>query len=256
MRNNLIPGLLKIAKNNITRGMKNISFFESGKTYYKDKNGSIIEENCLAIIRTGESSHKTIFSDQRKFDFYDLKDDFNSILNEINISEDSIIIKKGANGYHHPGKSASFYLGKNLIAYIGELHPKIVKEFAIKQNVICAEIFYDNLPKKNLDKRKALVLSELQSVNRDFAFYMDDAIEAQEIIKSIKSLKINIIDEINIFDVYQSNQEPLSKKSVAFSVKLQPIQKTLIDEEIEDISNKIIGVIQEKLGGELRNNSQ
>ena len=256
MRNSLIPGLLKTAKNNISRGMKNLSLFESGKIYYKDKDSTIIEENCLAIIRTGESSNKNIFSDQRKFDFYDLKDDFYSILNEINIFEDSIIIKKGAKAYYHPGKSASFYLGKNLIACVGELHPKTIKEFNVKQSVICAEIFYDNLPKKNLEKRKSLILSELQSVNRDFAFYMDDAIESQEIIKSIKSLKINIIDEINIFDVYRNNQDPRCKKSVAFSVKLQPIQKTLIDDEIEDISKKIISVIQEKLGGELRDHSQ
>jgi len=256
MRNSLIPGLLKIAKSNMTRGAKNISFFESGKIYYKDKADETIEENCLTIIRTGESSQKNIFSDQRKFDFYDLKDDFYSILNEISISSDSIITKKGAKEYHHPGKSASFYLGKNLIGYIGELHPKIIKKFGIKQRIICAEIFYDNLPKKNLEKRKPLFLSELQSINRDFAFYIDDGIESQQIIKSIKSLKINILEEINIFDVYKSDQDTSNKKSIAFNVKLQPIQKTLVDEEIEDISNKIINVVKEKLGGELRDSSQ
>lgn len=256
MRNSLMPGLLKIAKNNMTRGAKNISLFESGKIYYKDKTDETIEENCLAIIRTGESSQKNIFSDQRKFDFYDLKDDFYSILNEISISSDSIITKKGAKEFHHSGKSASFYIGKNLIGYIGELHPKIIKKFGIKQSVICTEIFYDNLPKKNLEKRKSLFLSELQSINRDFAFYIDDGIESQEIIKSIKSLKINILEEINIFDVYKSNQDTSNKKSIAFNIKLQPIQKTLVDEEIESISNKIINVVKEKLGGELRDSSQ
>ena len=256
MRNSLIVGLLKIAKSNMTRGVKNISLFELGKIYYKSKADETIENNCLAIIRTGESSQKNIFSDQKKFDFYDLKDDFYSILNDISISLDSIITKKGAKEYHHPGKSASFYLGKNLIGYIGELHPKIIKTFGIKQSVICAEIFYDNLPKKNLEKRKPLFLSELQSINRDFAFYIDDGIESQEIIKSIKSLKINILEEINIFDVYKSDQDTSNKKSIAFNIKLQPIQKTLVDEEIEDISNKIINVVKEKLGGELRDSSQ
>ena len=240
----------------MTRGVKNISLFELGKIYYKSKADETIENNCLAIIRTGESSQKNIFSDQKKFDFYDLKDDFYSILNDISISLDSIITKKGAKEYHHPGKSASFYLGKNLIGYIGELHPKIIKTFGIKQSVICAEIFYDNLPKKNLEKRKPLFLSELQSINRDFAFYIDDGIESQEIIKSIKSLKINILEEINIFDVYKSDQDTSNKKSIAFNIKLQPIQKTLVDEEIEDISNKIINVVKEKLGGELRDSSQ
>lgn len=255
MRNSLISGLLKISKSNMTRGTKNISLFELGKFYYKNKADETVEENCLAILRTGESSQKNIFSVQRKFDFYDLKDDFYSILNEINISEDSIVIKKGAKEYHHPGKSASFYLGKNLIGYVGELHPKIIKEFGIKQSITCAEIFYDNLPKKNLEKRKPLYLPQLQSINRDFAFYIDDNIESQEIIKSIKSLKINILEEINIFDVYKSDKDASNKKSIAFNIKLQPTHKTLVYEEIDLISNQIINFVKKKLGGEIRDDS-
>ncbi len=251
MRNSLIPGLLQTVKNNILKGIKDLSFFEIGKVYY-DHNNSLIERKSLTILRTGYAIDKNIFSKQRKFDFYDLKDDVFSLLDEIKMSPQNIIIHKVDNNIYHPGKSIALYIGKKLIGYVGELHPKILKKFNMKQNVYCGEIFFDNLPNKNLEKRKPMFLSQLQSISRDFAIYIDDDTESNEIIKSIKSLKIDMLESINIFDVYKDPQDTLNRKSVAFSVKLQPKLKTLIDQEIEDISNKIIKVLKQNLNAELR----
>ena len=248
MRCSIIPKLLQISKNNIDKGLRDLSFFEIGKIFHNEME----EENCLTVVRVGNATRKGVFSEQRKFDFYDLKDDLYSLLDEINISDDNLSIKKETTLYYHPGKSASFYIGKKLIAYVGELHPKIINEFGIKEQVCCMELFYDNLPNKNLDKRNPLFLSELPSVNRDFAFFIDDRIEGIEIIKAIKSLKIDVVDDINIFDLYKKKGADGCKKSIAFNVKLQPKDKTLVEEEIENISDKIINVIKEKLGGELR----
>ena len=248
MRCSLIPGLLQISKNNMDRGLKDLSLFEIGKVFHKETK----EENCLAITRIGNAERKGVFLKQRRFDFYDVKDDLYSLLNEINISDDNLLIKKEITSYYHPGKSAAFYIGKKLIAYAGELHPKIINEFEIKDQVYCMELFCDNLPSKSLDKRNPLFLSELPSVNRDFAFFVDDKIEGIDVIKAIKSLKIDLIDEINIFDVYKDDKADGYKKSIAFNIKLEPKDKTLVEEEIENISSKIINVIKEALGGKLR----
>lgn len=253
IRNSLTPGLLKTVKNNILKGIKDLSFFEIGEIYYEHDNSSI-ERKCLTILRTGYAGDKNVFSKQRKFDFYDVKDDFFSLLNEINILPKNIIIHKSENKIYHPGKSIALYIGKKLIGCVGELHPKILKEFNIKQNVYCAEIFFDNLPNKNLEKRKPIYLSQLQSISRDFAIYIDDNIESNEIIKSIRSLKIDMLEDINIFDVYKDPQDALNRKSIAFSFTLQPKVKTLIDQEIEGISNKIINTLKQNLKAELRDN--
>ena len=140
MRNSLILGLLKTVKSNILKGIKDLSFFEIGEVYYGNNN-SLIERKCLTILRTGYAIDKNIFSKQRKFDFYDLKDDVFSLLNEIKMSPQNIIINKVNNNIYHPGKSIALYISKKLIGYVGELHPKILKKFNMKQSVYCGEIF-------------------------------------------------------------------------------------------------------------------
>ena len=252
MRNSLIPNLLKTVKNNIVKGIKNLSFFEVGKIYYNNQDNYLIERNCLSIIRTGYAVDRNVFLKQRKFDFYDLKDDFFSLLNEISISPENITLKREESKIYHPGKSVALYIGKKLIGYVGDLHPKILKEFDIKENVYCLELFLDNLPNRNLEERKPLFLSQLQSVSRDFAFHIDDKIESSEIIKSIRSLKIDTLEDIQIFDIYKNPKDDLNRKSIAFNIKIQPKEKTLVDEEIENISDKIIDVLKEKLGAELK----
>ena len=252
MRCSIIPGLLQIVKNNTAKGQRDLSLFEVGKIFHKDADKEVVESNCLAVVRVGNAIQKNIFSAERKFDFYDAKDDLYALLNEISISEENLIIKKEARSYHHPGKSASFYIGKQLVACVGELHPKATNYFGIKERVNFLELFYDNLPQKNLDKRSSLFLSELQSVSRDFAFFIDDAISSEKLIKAIKSLKIDVLSEVNIFDVYKDTKLDNGKKSIAFNIKLQPKTQTLIEAEIDNISDQIIRVIKESLKGELR----
>ncbi|MFQ3307582.1 MAG: phenylalanyl-tRNA synthetase beta chain [Candidatus Midichloriaceae bacterium] len=251
MRPNLLPGLLKALKTNISNGIKSISFFEEGKIFYKN-NDQIVEKNTLGIVRTGNATDKGVFTKERKFDFYDIKDDVLNILSELNISEKDLIIKKDTPSYYHPGKSAALYLGKRLIALLGEIHPEISKKLDIKNTVYASEILYEDLPNKNMDKRSLFISPELQSINRDFAFFIKSDTESKEVIQAIRSLKNPLITDIKIFDIYHNTQQDINKKSIAFKITIQPKLKTLVTEEIEDISNQVITCITDKLGAELR----
>ena len=251
MRNSLIPGVLKVIQDNILKGLNNFSFFELGKIFYKKDISSIIEEKCLSIARTGRILCQNIFFNTRLFDFYDLKGDVYSALEAVDIPKNSISINKCNEKYYHPSKSISLYAGRKLIAFIGELRFNVLKKFDIKQTVVSAEIFFNNLPKKTI-KNKIFSLSELQSVNKDFSFYINEAFEIKKITKLLKCLKIYITFVVNIIDIYKNNNFVLNKKSITFSTRLQPVGKTLINNEIQDFIKSVIWIIQKKINGEIR----
>ena len=136
-----------------------------------------------------------------------------------------------------------------------ELHPMVLEELDIDVPVVGAEILLENIPeprRKEGATKPLLQMSQFQAVKRDFAFILDEGVEVENIIRAAKSSEKQMITDVNIFDVYQGKGVDEGKKSVAFSVTLQPYDRTLTDLEIEGLSQKIINTIQQKTGGVLR----
>ena len=138
---------------------------------------------------------------------------------------------------------------KVYFAYFGQLHPKIINE------TFGFEIFLDNLVqfKQNNKKiNKSLVLSDFQKSDRDFAFLISKNINAQQLVDAIKNTDTSMIKKIKIFDVYEGENIPSDKKSIALKVTIQSDEKTLNDNELKDISNRIIKSVEEHTGAQLR----
>lgn len=156
--------------------------------------------------------------------------------------------------WYHPGRSGAIKLGHNVLAYFGEIHPATLN--ALKREETCAafEIFLPALPpvKKKSTRKELLRPSPLQPVLRDFAFIVDANVEADKIIRSVKGVDKALITQVQVFDIYQGKGVDTDKKSVAFSVTLQPVEKTLTDEDIAAISQKIIAAVSKDTGGQLR----
>jgi len=134
------------------------------------------------------------------------------------------------------------------LAYVGELHPRIVKEYDVKGPVVAFEIFVDSIP---LPKRKAkskLDLSPYQRVERDFAFVVDKVVTAASLCIAIRNAD-PIIGVTNPFDIFELGD---NKKSIAIRVSLQPKDRTLTEEEIQAVSQKIISAVAQSTGGVLR----
>ncbi len=248
LRSTIIPNLLDSVKNNSNRGYENIALFEIGPVFINQEN---IQNTRISGIRSGLFLEKNAHENSRSVDFFDVKADVLSCLTSIN--PESINYTRNVPKWYHPGKSACMQLGKKLLAYAGEIHPQILKEFDIETNVAVFEIFAENLP---VDKNKAKAkfdISNYQAVVRDFAFIIDDKITSSELIKTISVVNNDLITNINIFDVYKGKGIPENKKSIAFSVRIQPKDHTMSQAEIDDISKKIINEVQSKLGGTIRN---
>ena len=145
---------------------------------------------------------------------------------------------------------------KEVAAYFGELHPNIIKNIDIKtESLVGFEIFLDNLklPEKSLKVQKTkFIFSDFQKSERDFAFTVNKDVNAQDLIDAVSSVDQNLISNIKVFDVYEGNNIPENQKSIAISVTIQSLEKTLNDGDLEKINNLIIKTVENKTGAKIR----
>lgn len=245
MRPSIIPNLLTALKNNSSRGHSNLNLFEIGPVF----NGVAIDKQPIQVagIRSGMAVPKNPHDKERKVDIYDVKADLLAVIDR------NVSLVREAPKYYHPGRSGAVKLGKEILGYFGEIHPKIMKYMDITEAVVGFELTEYALNLRPASK-KALNISKFQIVTRDFAFLVDKNVNAESIIKSIEMLKEGLIQEIEIFDVYIGKNIPEGKKSFAFTITLQASDRTLTDQEINEVSSKIIKSISEDVSGILRDN--
>jgi phenylalanyl-tRNA synthetase beta chain len=187
-------------------------------------------------------------------DAFDAKADMLAALESAMNGPMTAPVKQGAAAWYHPGRSGTLALGPKVLAYFGELHPKVLAAFDLKGPVSAFEVFMDAIPdsKAKSKARAPFAPSQFQPVERDFAFVVDAGVAADAIIKAAKGAERDLIERIDIFDVYEGKGVPEGKKSLAISVRLQPKDKTLTDAEIEAIAAKLVADVTKATGGTLR----
>jgi phenylalanyl-tRNA synthetase beta chain len=144
---------------------------------------------------------------------------------------------------------------KTVLGFCGELHPDILRAMDVSGPIACFEIIVDALPPPKARATKArpkLVLSDLMPVERDFAFLVDRGVPAADLVTAARSADRGLVSGVAVFDVYQGQGVPESKKSVALSVTLQPIDRTLTDADIERVSASIVDGVAKRTGATLR----
>ncbi len=257
LRSSLYSNLLISAKKNIHRNFEDLMLFEIGPIFKGNKPGE--QSTMIGSIKTGKYSRKNWIEKERNFDVFDIKNDALRILNEIGIDNSKIVVSNKTKKWYHPGRSGLLSLGSTSgpeLAYFGEIHPSIIKKLNLRtDNVLGFEIFLDNIPesrKKIREIKPQFTTFDYQKVFRDFAFVLDEKYNGDEILRLVKKINQALIKEVKIFDVYRGEDIGSGKKSIAFSVTLEPKDKTLSEKEIEQISKKIISTIQEATGATLR----
>ena len=248
LRNSLYPNLIYYMEKNLNRGFTDQSLFEIGPVFTGKKPGDQITVICG--VRKKQYDDQNNFG-EKNINVFDIKKDLIQSLIELGLERDEMLIEDISPSYYHPGISGTISSKneKSLLAYFGQLHPKIINE------TFGFEIFLDNLvqfKQSNKKINKSLVLSDFQKSDRDFAFLISKNINAQQLVDAIKNTDTSMIKKINIFDVYEGENIPSDKKSIALKVTIQSDKKTLNDNELKDISNKIIKSVEEHTGAQLR----
>ncbi len=254
MRPSLLPNLLIGAKNNIARGYANLAIFEVAPEFYGRNPGE--QQTVASGILVGKTAKKDWTGSTRAYDVFDAKANALATIAAAKGPIDAPQITTDAPEYYHPGRSGVIRLGKNVLAYFGELHPAVLKALDIKTNVMAFEVFLENIPTPRDGKSKAkkkLELSALQPVEKDLAFICNKDVLASSIIGAAKTADRENIAEVRIFDVYEGENLPENKKSVAINVTFQPKEKSYTDAELEALMNKVISEVGKKTGSVLRN---
>ncbi len=253
MRQSLLPGLLKIVEKNHAKGIKNLAIFEQGYCFESNQVGD--ETYQISSVLVGSESNSNLYKKIRTYDIFDIKRDLFKLLSYLNLKVDKLRLERNAPEFLHPKRSARVLLGNQLIAIFGEINPLVAKDYTIRERINCFTMYLDNVPfpKKKKITRDALILSNLQPIERDFSFLMYEKIEYEAVKKAIVSLKNPMIDKINIVDLFQGEIEKKEKKkSLSIRVKFQPLDKTLNESEIEKMCADIIGEVGQKVGGILK----
>lgn len=253
MRPSVLPNLLLAVKNNTARGYGNIALFEVGPEFYGRKPG---EQNQVATgVRCGMTAKKDWNGSARAYDVFDAKADALAAIAAANGPFENAQITLDAPAYYHPGRSGTLRLGKNVLAYFGEIHPGVLKKFGIKQRVMAFEVILSNipLPRSSNDKaKKKLELSAFQPVDKDLAFVVDKTVPAVNLMTAAKTADREFIADVRVFDVYEGENLPEGKKSIALALTFQPKDKTFTDQDIENLMNKVIQEMKKKCNAELR----
>jgi phenylalanyl-tRNA synthetase beta chain len=167
-------------------------------------------------------------------------------------------ISRKVPGWWHPGRSGAIGLGPNTLATFGEVHPRILQAFDVKGPAVAFSVQIANvpLPKTKTPTRPALAISDLQAVDRDFAFVVDSGVEALTLVNAALGSDKALIESVRVFDQFTGEkaeaQMGAGKKSIAITVRLQPQDTTLTDKDIEAVSAKIVEKVAKATGGTLR----
>ena len=257
LRRSIFSNLAIHLKKNQDRGHRDVSLFEVGPIFFGKNPGE--QQVVVGALRSGLVGRKSWTEKSRNVDVFDIKSDTIRTLIELGIDQNDLCINSETKDCYHPGRSAAINLKSEKgphLAYFGELHPAIIANLDFKEkNVYGIEIFLKNIPKPNKKIRiskENYIVSDFQKSERDFAFVIDKSYKAGNLENIIKKLDENIIKQVTTFDVFEGQNIPEGKKSIAINVIIQAIDKTLTEKDLDQVSQKIINTVQEKTGATIR----
>ncbi|QKC87377.1 phenylalanine--tRNA ligase subunit beta [Mesorhizobium sp. NZP2234] len=258
MRPSLLPGLIAAAQRNADKGIGDVALFEVSGTYEGD--GADQQRRVAAGVRRGtaklDGSGRNWAGNSGPVGVFDAKADAIAALEACGAPVERLQIEAGGPSWYHPGRSGTIKLGpKTVLGTFGEFHPKTMEGLDVSGPLCGFEVFVDAVPEPKAKPTKTkpkLELSAFQAVKRDFAFVVDKAIEAGTLVRAALAADKKLITGVSVFDIFEGASLGEGKKSIAIEVAIQPVEKTLTDEDFEALAKRIVENVGKQTGGVLR----
>jgi phenylalanyl-tRNA synthetase beta chain len=258
MRPSLLPGLVAAAQRNADRGFADVALFEVSGTYEGDTPEA--QRRVAAGVRRGtaraDGQGRHWAGNAAAVGVFDAKADALAALEACGAPVDKVTIEAGGPAWYHPGRSGTIKLGpKTVLGTFGEFHPKTLEALDASGPLCGFEVFVDAIPEpkaKPTRTKPRLDLSPFQQVKRDFAFVVDRTVEAGALTRAAAAADRKLITGVRVFDVFEGASVGEGNKSIAIEVAIQPVERTLTDEDFEALATRIVDNVAKQTGGTLR----
>jgi len=258
MRPSLLPGLISAAQRNADRGFADVALFEVSGTYEGDRAED--QRRVAAGVRRGtaklDGQGRNWAGNAAPVGVFDAKADALAALEACGAPVDKLQIEAGGPDWYHPGRSGTIKLGpKTVLGTFGEFHPDTLEALDAAGPLCGFEVYVDAVPEPKARPTRTkprLDLSPFQAVRRDFAFVVGKDVEAGTLIRAALAADRKLVTGVRVFDVFEGAALGEGKKSIAIEVAIQPVDKTLTDEDFEALAGRIVENVKKQTGGELR----
>ncbi len=253
LRTNLLSSIMENAARNYSRKNEDIKLFEIAPVFYPKAlpiTEQPVEMLKLAGLIMGRRDPKGWNQGNGEVDFYDMKGIVEELFNQLSIEKYTVEV--GEHFAMHPGKTAVFKKGKDILATVGELHPAITNAFDIPKKIYVFEADVATLLKYTAKAFHYEQLPKYPAISRDLAVLVDRSIAAGEVEKTITKNGGKFFDRVTLFDVYTGERIDADKKSLAFNIKFQSNDRTLTDAEADEAFAKILSTVEKQFNATLR----
>jgi len=250
MRASLLTGLLDAVQHNFNQGTRDVKLFELGRIFEPNgRDARPTERESLALVMSG-SVVPDDWRGSKQIDIYDVKGAVEMVLNTQNIS--GFTIHRAGVEYLHPGQSAVLAHDGEEIVRFGRLHPRVASLYKFRQPVFIGEIEFEKLLALPADRVRYSALSRHPAASRDVSALVPDSVTWGDVETAVRALGISEVVSMRVFDMYQGKGMPEGFHSLAFRVTYRGEARTLTDEEVAGMHDRVRTLLEERFGAQLR----
>lgn len=246
LRKSLIPSLLNVWEYNISRNQKNVAIYESGNIYYKE-NEEYIEKPMISGLLYGIGTNNLWQQEKIVVDFYYVKGIIENIMKYLGLNNRYSFDTNNLPKEFHPGRSCALLIDREVVGYFGQVHPT-----ECKKEVYVFELDLLKIMSHKVRMVKYKEVSKYPAIHKDVAFIVEKKITSKEIMDFLKHIGGRMVTNIDVFDVYTGENVGANEKSIAYSITFEDATKTLTDEEVMKVFNKMIDEVESKLNARVR----
>ncbi|MGE5606512.1 MAG: phenylalanine--tRNA ligase subunit beta [Bacteroidota bacterium] len=252
MRTSIVHGILSAIAFNANRRQTDLAFYEMGRVYLPSENILPNEPLYLGVGLTGRKNEVSWNQTRDEYDFYDIKGILEMFWERFNLPEPKYI--RSNRPYLHPGQSAEVLCEGKTIGYFGQVHPGVLERYSLPKKVFIMELNLNLVAELTHDTVTFEPLPKYPAVQRDLALVLSNKIEADRINARIKEIGGDLVERVELFDVYQGEQVGPEMRSLAFSITYRSKEKTMSDQEVNELQTELLQKLNSEFGAAVRSN--